>query len=75
MIDWDEPGAKDALVSFLVTDALVEVFASVDPDELTEQAQAALVAGQDVEPAEGSDGTDGRGESPARSPPSESSPR
>ena len=67
MIDWDEPGAKDALVSALVNDAnaLLEVFAEVDQDELAESVAAALallalVAGQDVEPAEGSDGTDGR---------------
>jgi hypothetical protein len=72
-IDWDEPGAKDTLVSALVNDAntLVEVFAEVDLvdlvdlDELDESARSALallalVAGQDVEPAEGSDGTDGR---------------
>ena len=67
VIDWDEPGAKDALVSALVNDAnaLVGVFAEVDLDEVDESARAALallalVAGQDVEPAEGSDGTDGR---------------
>jgi hypothetical protein len=67
VIDWDEPGAKDALVWALVNDAnvLLEVFAEVDQVDLDEQAQAALallalVAGQDVEPAEGSDGTDGR---------------
>jgi IS5 family transposase len=67
VIDWDEPGAKDALVSALVNDAnaLLAVFAEVDRDELAEPAAAALallalVAGQDVEPAEGSDGTDGR---------------
>jgi hypothetical protein len=67
VIGWDEPGAKDALVSALVNDAnaLLEVFAEVDPGEWGEQAQGALallalVAGQDVEPAEGSDGTDGR---------------
>jgi len=65
-IDWDEPGAKDALVSALVNDAnaLLEALA-VDPDEAVEPVAAAvgllaLVAGQDVEPAEGSDGTDGR---------------
>jgi hypothetical protein len=35
VIDWDEPGAKDALVSALVNDAnaLLEVFAEVDPGE------------------------------------------
>ncbi|MGO8848724.1 IS1182 family transposase [Mycobacterium sp.] len=65
-IDWDEPGAKDALVSALVNDAnaLLQALA-VDPDEAEEPVAAALgllalVAGQDVEPAEGSDGTDGR---------------
>ena len=67
VIDWDEPGAKDALVSALVNDAnaLLAVFAEVDLDEADEPVAAALtmlalVAGQDVEPAEGSDGTDGR---------------
>src|SRR6266508_3483656 len=66
-IDWDEPGAKDTLVSALVNDAnaLLAAFAEVDQDECDEVAQGALallalVAGQDVEPAEGSDGTDGR---------------
>jgi transposase len=65
-IDWDEPGAKDTLVSALVNDAnaLLDALA-VDPDEAEEPVAAAvgllaLVAGQDVEPAEGSDGTDGR---------------
>ncbi|MGH3901580.1 MAG: transposase [Pseudonocardiaceae bacterium] len=67
VIDWDEPGAKDALVSALVNDAnaVLAAFAEVDSDEWEEPARAALallalVAGQDVEPAEGSDGTDGR---------------
>lgn len=67
VIDWDEPGAKDALVSALVNDAnaLLGVFAEVDLDEAEEPVAAALtmlalVAGQDVEPAEGSEGTDGR---------------
>src|SRR6266702_1024660 len=41
-IDWDDPAAKENLVSALVNDAL------------------AVLAEQDVEPAEGSDGTDGR---------------
>lgn len=67
-IDWDEPGAKDVLVSALVNDAnaLLEVFSVVDEDVSADEAVAAalamlaLVAGQDVEPAEGSDGTDGR---------------
>jgi hypothetical protein len=67
VIDWDEPGARDALVSALVNDAnaLLAGFAEIDLDEVDESVRAALtllalVAGQDVEPAEGSDGTDGR---------------
>jgi hypothetical protein len=63
-IDWDDPAAKDTLVSALVGDAtaLVAMFAEAKLDEPARQALAllALVAGQDVEPAEGSDGTDGR---------------
>jgi hypothetical protein len=64
-IDWDDPAAKDALVSALVNDAnvLVAAFADVkldDDDAEFALALLALVAGQDVEPAEGSDGTDGR---------------
>jgi Transposase DDE domain/Transposase domain (DUF772) len=63
-IDWDDPAAKDALVSALVNDAnaLVAVFRGVELDEPAASALAllALVAGQDVEPAEGSDGRDGR---------------
>jgi hypothetical protein len=63
-IDWDDPQARDALVSALVNDAGALVAALADA-KLDEQQQAsvgllALVAGQDVEPAEGSDGTDGR---------------
>ena len=68
-IAWDDPAARDELVSALVSDALA-VLAGIeeqhpDGDGLTDtgsQAVAllALVAGQDVEPAEGSDGTDGR---------------
>ncbi|WP_285691743.1 IS1182 family transposase [Actinoplanes sp. NBRC 103695] len=63
-IDWDDPAAKDTLVSALVTDAgrLIAALAETELDEPARQALAllALVAGQDVEPAEGSDGTDGR---------------
>jgi Transposase DDE domain/Transposase domain (DUF772) len=63
-IDWDDPQAKDALVSALVNDAKALV-AALDDATLDERAKSAvalvaLVAGQDVEPAEGSDGTDGR---------------
>ncbi|GGM90932.1 hypothetical protein GCM10007977_111180 [Dactylosporangium sucinum] len=63
-IAWDDKTARDALVSALVGDAtsVVATFAGVELDEPAGQALAllALVAGQDVEPAEGSDGTDGR---------------
>ncbi len=63
-VDWDDPAAKDALVSALVNDAsaLVAALAGRDLEEPAAAAVAllALVAGQDVEPAEGSDGTDGR---------------
>jgi hypothetical protein len=63
-IDWDDPAAKDALVSALVSDAnaVVAAFRDAKLDEAAACAVAllALVAGQDVEPAEGSDGTDGR---------------
>jgi hypothetical protein len=63
-IDWTDPGAKEALVSALVTDAnaVVAALADAELDETAEAALAllALVAGQDVEPAEGSDGRDGR---------------
>jgi IS5 family transposase len=63
-IDWDDPQAKDGLVSALVNDATA-LAAALAGRELDEQAASALgllalVAGQDVEPAEGSDGTDGR---------------
>ena len=66
-IDWDDPGAKQALVSDLVNDALAVLGALTGPDapereepEADALGLLALVAGQDVEPAEDSDGTDGR---------------
>ena len=65
-IDWDDPEARDALVSALVNDAnwLVEIFTGRGFELTAKQSEAvallALVTGQDVEPAEGSDGTDGR---------------
>jgi hypothetical protein len=63
-IDWDDPEAKDALVSALVNDAsaVVEAFRDAELEEPAAAALAllALVAGQDVEPAGGSDGRDGR---------------
>jgi hypothetical protein len=63
-VDWSDPAAKNALVSALVTDALA-LLAALEGTELHGPAAEAvallaLVAGQDVEPAEGSDGTDGR---------------
>jgi hypothetical protein len=63
-IGWDDPAAKDALVSALVNeaDALVDVFKDAELEEKAASALAllALVAGQDVEPAGGSDGTGGQ---------------
>lgn len=66
-IAWDDPAAREELVSALVGDALA-LLAALDVDALTQAggrpaealALLALVAGQDVEPAEDSDGTDGR---------------
>ena len=66
-IAWDDQGARDELVSGLVGDALA-LLAALDIEAITKAggkpaeavALLALVAGQDVEPAEGSDGTDGR---------------
>jgi len=63
-IDWDDPQAKDALVSALVNDANALV-AALEGRNLGEQAAGALallalVGGQDAGPAEGSDGTGGR---------------
>lgn len=66
-IAWDDPAARDELVSALVGDALA-LLAVLDIEQLTKNggkpaeavALLALVAGQDVEPAEDSDGTDGR---------------
>jgi Transposase DDE domain/Transposase domain (DUF772) len=63
-IAWDDKTARDALVSALVNDAntIVAALAGTDLDDRAGQALAllALIAGQDVEPAEDSDGTDGR---------------
>jgi len=66
-IDWDDPAAKGKLVSDLVNDALA-VLAELagpgspqrDPVAADALGLLALVAGQDVEPAEDSDGTGGR---------------
>ncbi|MGH3966846.1 MAG: transposase, partial [Mycobacterium sp.] len=66
-IDWDDPAAKQALVSDLVNDALAVLAELAGPDAPAREDPAAdalgllaLVAGQDVEPADGSDGSDGR---------------
>ena len=66
-IDWDDPQAKAELVGTLVNDALAVLAALCGPDADERDDTAAdalgllaLVAGQDVEPAEGSTGTDGR---------------
>jgi hypothetical protein len=63
-IAWDDKAARDALVSALVNDAGI-ITAVLDSGAINDKAAQAvallaLIAGQDVEPAEGSDGTDGR---------------
>lgn len=66
-IAWDDTQARDELVSALVGDALA-LLGGLDVEAITaaggKPAEAiallALVAGQDVEPADDSDGTDGR---------------
>jgi Transposase DDE domain/Transposase domain (DUF772) len=62
-IAWDDVQARDRLVDALVTDAH-QVLGHLPDQELGPKAAEAvallaLIAGQDVEPAEGSDGTDG----------------
>jgi hypothetical protein len=63
-IAWDDPVARDLLVSALVSDALtvLDQLQGVELDQKQSETVAllALVAGQDVEPADDSDGTDGR---------------
>ena len=66
-IDWDDPQAKADLVSTLVNDALAVLARLCEPGAPQRDPAAAdalgllaLVAGQDVEPATDSDGTDGR---------------
>lgn len=66
-IAWDDTDAREALVSALVADAL-DLLDGLDVEAITAAggpgadavALLGLVAGQDVEPAPGSDGTDGR---------------
>ncbi len=66
-IAWDDPAAREELVSGLVNDALalldaldLEAIEAGGGKAAEAVALLALVAGQDVEPAEDSDGTDGR---------------
>jgi hypothetical protein len=63
-IAWDDNQAREALVSALVGDAtsIVQALSETKLDERAAQTLEllALVVGQDVEPVEGSDGTDGR---------------
>lgn len=66
-IAWDDIQVREELVTALVNDALA-LLDGLDTEAITSAggkpaeaiALLALVAGQDVEPAEGSDGTDGR---------------
>lgn len=63
-IAWDDAEARAVLIDALVKDALalLEVLAGWDLDGPAGEVVAllALIAGQDVEPADDSDGTDGR---------------
>src|SRR3954454_24977859 len=63
-IAWDDPQARAQLVDALVSDAHRLLgpppAAERDPRAADAVGLLALVAGQDVEPAEGSDGTDGQ---------------
>jgi Transposase DDE domain/Transposase domain (DUF772) len=63
-IAWNDEAARAVLVDGLVTDAL-NLLGHLPAQRLGEQAAdavglLALIAGQDVEPADGSDGSDGR---------------
>ena len=66
-IAWNDPAARDELVTALVGDALA-LLGVLDIEQINKAggkpadavALLALVAGQDVEPVEDSDGTDGR---------------
>ena len=64
VIAWGDPRAREQLVDALVSDAhrLLGYLPEQELEPAAAEAVAllALVAGQDVEPAEGSDGTDGR---------------
>ncbi len=63
-IAWDDPAAREELVDALVSDAH-RLLGALPEQELGPRAAdavalLALIAGQDVEPVEDSDGTDGR---------------
>ena len=63
-IAWNDPGARTDMVDALVTDAIRLLAALPEREHGPKAADAlgllALVADQDVEPADGSDGRDGR---------------
>lgn len=63
-IAWDDSEARAVLIDALVRDALALLEGVKDVELTEEQSQTvallALIAGQDVEPADGSDGSDGR---------------
>jgi IS5 family transposase len=70
-IDWDDPAVRDRFLDALVNDAH-RVLAELPDQQESRAAEAvallALVAGQDVEAAQGSDGTDGHWRIPRRVP-------
>jgi hypothetical protein len=71
-IDWDDATARDLLLDALVNDAdrvLAELPDQQEPRAAEAVALLALIAGQDVEPAEGSDGTDGHWRRTGKVPP------
>jgi hypothetical protein len=80
-IAWDDEAARDQLVSALVNDALA-LLEALDLDAIESAggkpaeavALLALVAGQDVEPADDSDAPTAGGGSPARSHPTTGTP-
>ena len=74
-IDWDDPAAKEGVVSNLVNDALAVLDALAGPDAPERDEPAAdalgllaLVAGQDVNPPQGAMARMGDGGSPVRWP-------